>query len=299
MTNANHPLDLAVIIVSWNVQALLRKCLVSLQADIERAGESARIIVVDSFSHDGSPAMVQNEFPSVELIACNTNIGFVKGNNLGLERLGIPNGASAQESRSLETSHTPPFVWLLNPDTEVCRGTTQMLLEFMRRHVRCGMCGPKLLNPDRSLQPGAFAFPGLVQLALETQPILWRFRNGRLDGRYTPSQYASGIPFRVGHPLGAAMMVRAAAIGQVGWLDPGYEMYAEEVDWAMRMRRAGWERWCVPSAQVIHYGGASSGQAADRVERIKWRSRQRYYDRYYPPLKRWVAKQMVPVEFRP
>lgn len=274
---------LAVVIVSWNVRDLLRKCLTSLLQDAQRSETDMHVIVVDSASQDGSAGMVHTEFPSVELIACQENIGFVQGNNLALKRLGI-------DGRQ--------YIWLLNPDTEIRPGTIQTLTQFMQQHPRCGLCGPKLLNPDGTLQHGAFAFPGLVQLALEMQPRLWRFRGSRLDGRYSPEQYARGIPFRIGHPLGAAMFVRAEAVRQVGPLDTGFEMYAEEVDWAMRMKRAGWERWCVPGATVVHYGGASSGQVSERAERIKWRSRQRYYAKYYSPLKRWLAMQLMPKVYR-
>ncbi len=168
----------------------------------------------------------------------------------------------------------------------------------MAAHPRCGLCGPKLVNPDGTLQHGAFEFPGLTQLLLETQRPLWRFRGTRLDGRYPPARYDAGEPFRIGHPLGAAMLARAEAVAEVGPLDPGYEMYAEEVDWAMRMKRAGWERWCVPAAAVKHYGGASSAQASERAERAKWLSRQRYYARYYPPFKRWLASRLVPAPHR-
>ncbi len=274
---------LAVVIVSWNVRDLLRKCLTSLLQDAQRSETDMHVMVVDSASQDGSAGMVHTEFPSVELIACQENIGFVQGNNLALKRLGI-------DGRQ--------YIWLLNPDTETRPGTIQTLTQFMQQHPRCGLCGPKLLNPDGTLQHGAFAFPGLVQLALETQPRLWRFRGSRLDGRYPPEQYARGIPFRIGHPLGAAMFARADAVRQVGPLDAGFEMYAEEVDWAMRMKRAGWERWCVPGATVVHYGGASSGQVSERAERIKWRSRQRYYAKYYSPLKRWLAMQLMPKVYR-
>jgi GT2 family glycosyltransferase len=276
---------LAVVIVSWNVRDLLRACLHSLQLDLANAAPNARIILVDSASSDGTPPMVRAEFPSVELIACDENIGYVKGNNLALRRLAAEPRGDFQ------------FAWLLNPDTVVHGGATGALLDFMRAHPRCGLCGPKLLNPDGSLQHSAFAMPGLVQLALETQPLLWRFRNTRLDGRYHPARYA-GPPFRVGHPLGAAMFARAQAIGQVGLFDEGFEMYAEEVDWAMRMHKAGWEVWCVPRAVVTHYGGASSGQVSERAEGLKWRSRQRYYRKYYSPLKRWLAMRLVPASYR-
>jgi N-acetylglucosaminyl-diphospho-decaprenol L-rhamnosyltransferase len=299
--------SLAVVIVSWNVRELLRKCLTSLLLDVQQAGlADARVIVVDSASADGTPAMVRAEFPAVELIACDENVGFVRGNNLALARLGFPDeGRKTNDADRASRQHDPAFVlgpssfvWLLNPDTEVKPGAVRVLLDHMARHPRCGLCGPMLLNPDGTLQHGAFAFPGLVQLALETQPLLWRFRGTRLDGRYSRAQYDAGAPFRIGHPLGAAMLARAEAIAQVGLLDRGYEMYAEEVDWAVRMQRAGWERWCVPAAQVVHYGGASSAQASERAERLKWQSRQRYYAKHYSPLKRWLALRMVPAKFR-
>ncbi|MCS7055842.1 MAG: glycosyltransferase [Thermoflexales bacterium] len=289
---------LAVVIVSWNVRDLLRTCLDSLLADLEASGIPSCIVVVDSASTDETPAMVRAEFPAVELIACDDNIGYVKGNNLALTHLGIAGKvgqAVAQPARLACASFR--FAWLLNPDTVVHRGAAKALLDFMEAHPRCGLCGPKLLNPDGSLQHGAFALPGLVQLALETQPVLWRFRDTWLDGRYAAAQY-EGPPFRVGHPLGAAMFARVEAIRQVGLLDEGFEMYAEEVDWAMRMHKAGWEIWCVPQAVVTHYGGASSGQVSERAERLKWRSRQRYYRKHYGPLKRWLAMRLVPSQHR-
>lgn len=289
--------ELGVIIVSWNVRALLRGCLASL---LREAPIDTTVIVVDSASTDGTPDMAQAEFPAVHLIACAENIGYVRGNNLGLRALGlIDQTQDESQLQSPPVNRQPPrFVWLLNPDTEVLPGAVSTLLDFMRMHPRCGLCGPKLINPDGSLQHGAFHFPGLTQLLLETQPALWRFRGSRLDGRYSARQYEASRPFPVGHPLGAAMLARAEAIAQVGPLDPGFEMYSEEVDWAMRMKRAGWERWCAPAAVVKHYGGASSGQVSERAERIKWRSRLRYYQKHYSPLKRWLALQLIPRRFK-
>lgn len=277
--------DLAIVIVSWNVRDLLRDCLRSCLDDLQRSGLQGRIVVVDSASSDGTPAMVREEFGAVELIASDDNIGFVKGNNLALRRLGFVGNDAAAER--------PRYVWLLNPDTRVHPGAIKGLLDFMAATPRCGLCGPKLENPDGSLQMGAFAFPGLAQLLIETQPRLARFRDSRLDGRYPRASFDGPTPFRIGSPLGAAMLARAEAIEQVGLLDEGFEMYCEEIDWAMRMRQAGWERWCVPSAVVTHYGGASSGQASARSEAIKWRSRRRYYAKHYGAVRRAIALRIA------
>lgn len=276
---------LAVVIVSWNVRELLRGCLASLAAEKPNLTDDLRVIVVDSASSDGSANMLRSEFPSVELIASPDNIGYVKGNNLVLRQL-------------LAAQSKPEFIWLLNPDTRVHSGALRRLVEFMRARPRCGLCGPKLENPDGTLQHGAFALPGLVQLAIDVIPRLQaRFRNTRLDGRYPVAAYA-GAPFRIGAPLGAAMLARTAAIEEVGLLDEGFEMYSEEIDWAKRMAAAGWEVWCQPRAVVTHFGGASSGQASERAERLKWRSRQRYFDKHYSWLKRRLAHALVPLRHR-
>jgi len=289
---------LTVIIVSWNVRDMLRGCLSSLIEDVTRNAIETHIVVVDSASSDGSPDIVREEFPQVEFIASPDNIGYVKGNNLALRRI-VESGASSVEGHS--TLHSPlstSFVWLLNPDTVVHPGATKALIDFMQTHPHCGLCGAKLQNPDGTLQHGAFALPGLAQLAIDTVPRLQaRFRNTRLDGRYAPSQF-DGPPFPIGTPLGAAMFARVDAIRQIGLLDEGYEMYSEEIDWAARMHNAGWEVWCVPQAVVTHFGGASSSQASERTERLKWHSRQRYFAKHYSLLKRWLAMQFVPRRYR-
>ena len=294
-------MNIAIIIVSWNVREVLRGCLQSLRADgvlTNGALPGNRVIVVDSASSDGTPAMLRADFPDVELIACETNVGFVKGNNLALKKILEDGGRKTEDGHllvsSLPSSVSTPYIWFLNPDTLVHPGATQTLTAFMEAHPKCGLCGPKLENADGSLQHGCFDFPGLIQLAIDTQPRLQaRFRDTRLDGRYAPSQYFGATPFRVGFPLGAAMFARAEAIRQIGLLDEGYEMYSEEVDFAMRMARARWERWCVPGAVVTHFGGASSSQASARAEKLKWQSRRRYYQKFYPSWKRWLAERMA------
>ncbi len=294
--NCLRSIMLTVIIVSWNVRDLLRGCLTSLFVDLASAApSSARVIVVDSASTDGTPDLLRAEFPQVRLIAHADNIGFVKGNNLAMREIEnlkfkMQDGAALKASLSALTSE---FIWLLNPDTLVKPGATRTLIDFMRARPECGMCGPTLCNPDGSLQHGAFAFPGLAQLFIDTVPCLGRWRNSRWDGRYPPAWFERPTPFQIGFPLGAAMLVRAQTLAEVGLLDEGYEMYSEEVDWAKRMADAGWERWCVPAAKVLHYGGASTSQASARTKRILWQSRRRYFGKHYAPFKRWVALRWV------
>jgi N-acetylglucosaminyl-diphospho-decaprenol L-rhamnosyltransferase len=272
---------LAVIIVSWNTRELLRACLASV---LDNAPD-CRLIVVDNASTDGTADMIRTVYPQVELIASAENIGFVRANNLALERV-----LAADKS---------DYVWLLNPDTIVHPGAVRTLLAFAQGAPRCGLLCPKLENPDGSLQHGAFALPGLTQLAIDVIPRLQvRFRDTQLDGRYPPARYAAGQPFAIGTPLGAAMLARVAAVRQIGMLDTRFHMYSEEIDWAARMHAAGWACWCEPRAVVTHYGGASSSQASERTERLKWQSRQAYFAKHYSPLKRWLARRLVPREFR-
>ena len=88
-------------------------------------------------------------------------------------------------------------------------------------------------------------------------------------------------------------MVRKEAIDSVGLLDEGYFMYAEEVDWCWRMQQAGWPTYCIPSARVVHHGGASTRQFREQSTLNLWRSRKRLYDTFYNPVKRWLAYRMV------
>ena len=172
---------LTIIIVSWNVHDLLRSCLHSLESEVRllaSIGLVAKIIVVDSASTDGSANMMRAEFPQIELIACDENIGYVKANNLALRTLetregGSPTSVQTPIPNERSMSHLrSQFVWLLNPDTVVHPGAMRTLVDFMQAHPRCGLCGPKLANADGSLQHGAFALPGLAQLAIDTVPRL-------------------------------------------------------------------------------------------------------------------------------
>ncbi len=235
--------------------------------------------MVDNASRDGSAALVREKYPWVRLAAQRENLGFVRGNNLILQRW---------------LEHEPPSaVWLLNPDTEVPPGTTTTLLEFLATHPQAGLIGPQLLNPDGSHQPDAFRFPGLLQPLFDLGYLPSRYYESRWNGRYPQKLYQGERPFRIDHPLGAAMMARGAAVQQVGLLDEDFFMYCEEIDWAWRMHKAGWQSWLIPEAKVIHYGGASTRQAKPETTAYLWESRAKLYKKHHSALTRAIVKRVV------
>lgn len=276
-------ITLAVVVVSYNVRDLLRACLSATFASLARSPELiASVHVIDNASRDGSVAMVAAEFPQVHLTASPDNLGFTGGNNLILRQLGFG------------TLNAPDFALLLNPDAEPLGDAIGQMARFLVEHPNVGAAGAQLQYPDGAFQHGAFAFPGLLQLWFDLfPPRPRRLLDSRLNGRYPRSLYDAGRPFPIDFALGAALMVRREAMAAAGLLDEGYFMYAEEVDWCWRMRRAGWPCYCVPSARVIHHGGASSSQFRSQSMRNLWQSRKRLYDRFYGPVRRKLAAGIV------
>jgi hypothetical protein len=275
----------SVIIVSWNVRSLLDDCLTSLRAALKRASVQTDVWVVDNASQDGSPTLVQTRHPWVHLEALEENLGFVGGNNLVLRRL-------------MAQPQPPDLFWLLNPDTVVTKDVLPTLMEFFNEHPNAGLAGPKLLNPDGSLQQSAFRFPGLMQILFDLGYLPRRFYESRWNGRYSADDYAKSKPFPVDHPLGAAMMARSEAVAEVGLLDEDFFMYCEEIDWAWRMKEHGWDVWLVPNAEVVHYGGASTSQARPETTAHLWRSRARLYNKHHGPLIQTLTRRLVSAHFR-
>ncbi|MCC6612167.1 MAG: glycosyltransferase family 2 protein [Anaerolineae bacterium] len=273
--------DLAVVIVTWNVRELALEAVRSLLADVEAHGPQTDVYVVDCASHDGTATAIQAAFPSVHVIASAENLGFGRGNNLGMREAGI--GGS-----------TPPkAVYLLNPDTITQPGATRQLYDALIADPRNGLVGAQLSFGDGSFQHGAFAFPGLRQLWVEFFPTPGRLIEGRFNGRYPRALYAAGQPFEVDFVLGATMMLRREVIEQTGMFDEQFFMYCEEIDWAWRIKRAGWRALCVPEAHVTHLGGQSTGQVRPQSVINLWTSRLRLYKKHQPAWKYWAARQLI------
>lgn len=276
-------LDLAVVIVTWNVRDLIQGALHSLYADLAMSGLNAQVYVVDSASSDDTVAFIREQFPQVQLIASAENLGFGKANNVGMRAAGFG------------TPDAPKAAYLLNPDTITRPGATRKLYDALMTNPRVGLVGARLSYEDGSFQHGAFAFPGLRQLWVEFFPTPGRFIEGRFNGRYSRALYDAGKSFEVDFTLGATMMLKREVIDQTGMFDEQIFMYVEEVDWAWRIQEAGWLAQCVPDAEVVHLAGKSTSQVKVRSMINLWTSRLYVFKKHMPAWKFWLARQMIAI----
>jgi len=282
-------LDLAIVIVSWNVRGLLEACLTSVYESLKTSNLNRKVWVVDNASTDGSAEMVRERFPQARLMANETNVGFAAANNQALQAMGFP---------STERHELPRYVLLLNPDTEVLDDALTTMVRFLDDNPHAGVAGAKLLYPDGRLHHSAFAFPTLAQAFLDFFPLHYRLLNSRLNGRYPRRLYERGEPFPIDHPLGAALMARGEAIQEVGLLDERFFIYCEEIDWCMRIKKAGWGIYCVPRAEVVHHVAESTGQVRGQMFAALWRSRYLLFEKHYSHFYQWAVRRIVRLGLR-
>jgi N-acetylglucosaminyl-diphospho-decaprenol L-rhamnosyltransferase len=253
-------MDLSIVIVSWNVRELLRACLRSVDAG--RGELALEVIVVDGASVDGSPAMVRADFPWVKLIARDDNVGFPRGNNIGI--------AQAQGRHVL----------LLNPDTVVLDVALPRMVAYLDGHPAVGAVGAQLLNPDGSVQSSRRRFPTLG-VALFESTWLQRWAPQGLLRRYYALDLPDDAMADVDWVMGACLMVPRRVVDAVGMLDEGYFMYSEELDWCRRIKDAGYRVVYFPQAQVIHHEGKSSEQAVTARHINFQRAKLRYFRKFH------------------
>lgn len=232
--------DLSVVIVSWNVRHLLRRCLLSIAQATDRL--ATEIVVVDNASHDDSSAMVSREFPQITLLANSTNIGFTRANNQALARC---------HGR---------YILLLNPDTEAQPGAIAALVAYMDGHRDVGIAGPQLVYSDGSVQSSRRRFPTLRTFFIESTILQRVFRGSALVRRYHMEDAPATDIQDVDWLVGACLLVRREAIDAAGMLDERFFMYCEELDWCLRIKRCGWRIVYVPEARVVHHEARSSEQ---------------------------------------
>ena len=257
-------IDLSLIIVSWNVRDLLQDCVNSII--VGRGHLNVEVVIVDSASSDGSPQMVQDEFPQdrfpwIHLIACDNNVGFPKGNNIGLK------------------TAVGRHILLLNPDTIVLGAALPQMVNYMDANPDIGVLGPQLLNPDKSVQSSRRRFPTMATAFFESS-WLEPYAPAKLLQTYYAEDIADDAVADVDWVMGAAMLVPAHVVTQIGGMDEAYFMYSEELDWCRRIKDAGWRVVYYPEAKIIHYTGKSSEQAVTARHVNFQRAKLRYFRKY-------------------
>lgn len=230
-------MDLTIVIVNWNTIDMLRDCLGSCYPNLD--GIDAEIIVIDNASNDGSPEMVENEFPSAILIKNTENRGFAAANNQGF--------AQAKGR----------YVLLLNSDTIVHGDVLKKTVNYLDEHPDIGVLGCRVLNPDGTMQPNTSQFPSLLNLLILSTG-LWRIKSIPFFDRYRMLNWDRLDARDVDVVAGCYMAVRKSAMDEVGVLDEDFYFFGEETDWCVRFREAGWRVHCAPVGEITHLGGGSA-----------------------------------------
>lgn len=237
--NSLSPVTLSFVIVSWNTKELLLRCLASLYQQL--GSYPSEIVVVDNASTDGSVAAVSRDFANVRIIHNERNVGFATANNIGIRTC------------------AGKYMFLVNSDIVVRPQCIQRAVSYLECHTNIGLLGPRILNPDLSLQPSFRPFPGLTNalcraLAVDKLPIISQLLPSGLRTTGIGGGQEADIL------SGCFWVVRRSALADVGLLDEAFFIYAEDKDWCRRFWTAGWNIVYLPEAEAIHYGGASSSQ---------------------------------------
>jgi GT2 family glycosyltransferase len=254
-------IELSIVIVSWNCRQLLHNCLQSLLD--QKPAPTSEIIVVDNASSDGTPDAVRTKFPSVKLIESSINLGFARGNNVGIEAC------------------TVNYICLINPDVVVDTSCIARMLEYMELHPDIGMLGPKIVGPDGRVQRSCMRTPTLWNQLCRALGLDTLTKQSRVFGGYLMKDFKHNELRDVDIINGCFWMVRRNALNNVGLMDPRFWMYADDLDWCQRFRLTGWRVVFFPHAEALHFGGASSDHSPLHCYIEMQRADLQYWAKYH------------------
>jgi GT2 family glycosyltransferase len=255
----------AVVLVCWNNGPYLGPCLRSLFESGMR--NSFEVVVVDNGSTDGSQEMLRRSFPQVGLIQNDRNLGLGRASNQGIE------------------ATRAPYVLLLNNDTVVNGESLDRLIDFMAVTHDAGAVGGTLLNGDGTFQAAYGRFPTLAE------EFLIATRVGELLWEGYPSHRTADVTMPVDWLSSACLLVRRAALSQIGLLDEQYFIYGDETDLQYRLVKGGWKVYHVPEATTVHFGGRSMDRW--RRRRMVYRGKMLFFKKNYGKLRHYALRAML------
>ncbi len=238
----SNPMDISIIILNYKSKGLLKQCLKGLKLLSFRF--SHEIIVLDNNSQDGTDVMMRVEFPDIIFFENVENRGFAAGMNVGIRH--------AQGN----------YILMLNPDIAVLGNPIERMLEFMEQHPNVGICGPKLLNPDGTVQTSCREFQTFSTILYRRTPLgKLPFARKRLR-KFLMLDWSHSENRAVDWLLGACMMVRRSAVEKVGLLDERFFLYFEDMDWCRRFWQAGYAVYYLGAvAEIVHYHRRQSAES--------------------------------------
>jgi GT2 family glycosyltransferase len=255
--------------VNYNGGELVLRCLESVYQGA--AGIPLEVIVVDNASGDGSPSAIADRFPQVRLVRNAQNRGFATAVNQGLR---LARG---------------DYIILLNNDASFLESRLPGLVRFMEGHPEAAVVGPKVLNPDGSIQPSCFQFPAFRDILFESLMLRQLFPRSDFFNRRNMGGFQHNELREVDWVLGACLIVRRAVAEAAGPMDERYFMYGEELDWCRAIRKLGHRIYYWPEPTIVHYGQQGSRRIRPEVLRRGFQSRYYYFEKHHgPAYARWV-----------
>ncbi|HMA34692.1 MAG TPA: glycosyltransferase family 2 protein [Chloroflexia bacterium] len=280
--------SLAIIIVNFNTRELLTGCLDSLFAS--RCRYPFQVILVDNHSADGSADLIRARYPQVELHESRYNGGFGYANNIALRALAGRPPAPPGAQPAGEVPRTGPaglhfpvdYILFLNPDTLVPADALERMVDFLERTPPAGAAGPRMQKPDGTLDLACRrAFPTPLNALFKLSGLARLFPRHPRIARYNLTHLREDQLAAVDSVMGAFMLVRAPALGQVGLFDERFFMYGEDLDLAYRLKARGWQVFYNPAVTVLHIKGASSRKRSTQAIREFYRAMHIFYTKHY------------------
>lgn len=236
----NFTMNLSIIIVSYNTQELLKKCLLSLKGATQNI--ITEIFVVDNNSQDQTVNMIKDSFPTVKLIVNKTNRGFSKANNQAIVKA---------KGR---------YILILNPDTEVFPDTLHKMIDYMSSNPKVAIASCKVELTNGTIdQDCRRRFPTPWRAFCHFTQLSKIFKGSKIFDQYYLGYIPEDIEQEVDSVVGAFMIVRTQAIKKVGLFDEDFFFYGEDLDWCWRFKNAGYKVIYTPITKIIHHKGAASG----------------------------------------